>query len=616
MAPRLPSLVITGLALLCTGAAYGQFVPPVPKGLRGDTAVGTAPIPLPRSNQQWIRATSANFTIISSAPEARTREIAELLETVAGALRRVHPRFDARFTDTTVFLFNRRRDSQPFFEVLLNQKRTRAPGAFIVQPDGTAVIIVDSGRPLSTNRTVKHELMHNILAASGTRLPLWLEEGIAEYFSTTVIRGDTLVVGRPIVSHQLNLRARGTLPMEELITARRGSPTAGHILFYPQSWAMVDWMMRSGRQTFYKFVADVESGLPVEEAFRAHYSVGLGAVARSIRNMPVRPSAASMIHVERRAVPVSTTAIDAADVLYEIGSFLGRFNATRADAERYLLAALDAAPHHARATAGLGTLRAYDRKYEDALPFFEEAMAIDPDDPAVRTGFAEALLQNAIGPFAGVTDLGPEAAGRFRRARELAESVLARQQAPLAQAIAGTTYLIEEDPSPGVSLLEQAHAARPARLDFAFNLYALYLRLDRTSEAEALFENVFSRSPDPQTVLASRSVYVREHLLRANRLIKQQRIEEAAAVVRGLVEVTPDPAAQAELIAEADRLSRVAEANRQILAYNEAVHAFNRSDNDAALLMLEQLLAVVTDEIIREKAENLRIAVRKRLPGM
>lgn len=612
----MPRALATALAVLLSSAADAQYVPPVLKGLAGETEVGNLAIPLPRAEQQWIRAATPHFRIISSAPEKRTREIAEMLESVSGALRSVNPRFDARFGDTTVFLFNRRADSQPYFELLLNQKKTRAPGAFVSHADGTAAIIVDAASRLATDRTVKHELMHNILATSGTRLPLWLEEGIAEYFSTTVVLGDKVILGRPILQHQRMLRLRGVLPMNDVLEARSGSPVTSHALFYPQSWAVVDWMMRTNRRAFYPFIADIDSGVAPEEAFQHHYSMAPLTVARSIRSHAVRPSASSATQIQRAAVPIATTQISYADALCELARFLGQLESTRDDAEGFLNAALAAEPEHARATAWIGVLRARDRRYDEASPYFEKALELDPDDAAIQTAFAETLLRNAIGVFAGSLDLEADARPRFERARQLAVAALETEATPLREALAGTTYLVEDDVSPAIGHLERAVAALPGRLDFALNLYAAYLRSDRKADAERLFESVFAKSRNPQAAFAARAVYTREFLTRANRHIAAGRLDDAAAMMREAIAATVDPAAKADLERQLASLKGVAEVNRQISAYNDAVLAFNRQDNRVALEILEALLSGAVEAPMREKAERLRSSARKRLGGM
>ncbi|MGZ8868006.1 MAG: DUF1570 domain-containing protein [Thermoanaerobaculia bacterium] len=577
----------------------------------GEIPVRERPLPLPHQGQEWIRTTSPNFTIISSAGADRTREVAQTLETVAAALRRVHPRFDARFADTTVFLFARRGDCQPIFDLLLNQRRVNAPGAFVVQPDGGAAIIVDAGR--NAGRTIRHELMHNILATSGTRLPLWLEEGIAEYFSTTIVRGDSVIMGRPIFAHHRSLRVRGVLPIDDVLSARSESPIATDVLFYAQSWALVEWMMRTNRPAFYDFVADVEQGNDVKATFRRHFSMDIGAVARSFRTPMVRPPASNALQIERGEVAISEELIAASDALFELARFLGQLDATRDDAERFLHTALEIEHGHARSLAALGTLRTYETKYEEAEAFFEKALSLSPEDGAIQVAFAEGLLRHAIGPFAGATILDGDSLQRFRRARELAAKALAIRSSPLAEAILGASYLVEDDASPGIEPLEKASAARPARRDFALSLYGLYLRADRRADAERLFSSVFQRSRNAQAVQSARAIYVREHIMKVNRVIRAGRLDDAALVMGQIAEAAPDEEIRAALANQAATLGRIVERNRQVFLYNEAVAALHSEDPEGALKHCDRLLASAIDPDIRERAERLRATLCARL---
>src|ERR1043166_2565863 len=83
--------------LLFSAAALAQYVPPVLKGVEGEGQARHAegPIPFPAADEVWQRVTSKHFVFVSAADEKRTREMAENLETLAAALGRLNPRFDA-----------------------------------------------------------------------------------------------------------------------------------------------------------------------------------------------------------------------------------------------------------------------------------------------------------------------------------------------------------------------------------------------------------------------------------------------------------------------------------------------------------------------------------------
>jgi tetratricopeptide (TPR) repeat protein len=319
------------------------------------------------------------------------------------------------------------------------------------------------------------------------------------------------------------------------------------------------------------------------------------------------------MEIERAKVPIAEEPISTADALYELSIFLGKMEDTRDDAERFLQAALELDADHARSIAAVGMLLTYDKKFEQATALFEKALTIAPDDATVQLRFAEALLRHAVGPFAGATNLDGDSRPRFRRARELAIAAHDGQPSPLAEAIIGTSYLVEEDATAGVGPLERACAARPARHDFALNLYAVYLRSDRRADADRIFTSVFENARHPQTVLAARAIYVRESIIKTNRLIEADRLDEAVLHLGETIAATADPTTRADLIMQADKLARVVERNRQVRLYNEAVAALNRGDHTAALEHSERLLSFATDDDICAAAERIKTRARRRV---
>lgn len=569
----------------------------------------TLSIALPQPGQKWIRAESANFTIVSSTGERETREVATSLEQLAGALRRVHARFDAKAAETKIFLFARRRDSQPYFDLLLSRQRAHLSGAYVSHGNRTGTMFVDNEHSFWRDRTVFHELMHNILSASGSRLPLWLEEGIAEYFSSAQIRGGALTVGKPVPEHQRLLRKQDVLPIAEVFAAESGSPIASHALFYPQSWAIVDLLVRTNREAFYRFVADIEAGATAETALRVHYGMEPRIVEAQLRYPLPRPSASTTVRVDRTPIEIRITQLHEEDAVQELGLFLGTLEGTRDDAERFLTAN----PGHARSLAGLGLLRSWQRKHEAVTPLVEQALELAPDDPVVLLLSAEALLRNSLGPFTTVADLPAGTTPRFRRARSLAMQAVKHRPSALADAIIGTSYLVEDDARAGVAPLERAHEARPGRIDYALNLYAVLLRAGDHDRAARLFDRMFARSGNPQATHAARNALIRENLRRANDLIGDEKLEDAAVLLREAVSAATDPSQKAELEEELRNLIATAEHNRLIVAYNEAVDATNNGEHEKALRLLDALLTTATDAGIISQARELREIVSRRV---
>ncbi|HEY3056484.1 MAG TPA: DUF1570 domain-containing protein, partial [Thermoanaerobaculia bacterium] len=407
------------VSLLTALGASAQYVPPVPRTISGRRSLNRQhDIPLPPPKQQWVRARSAHFLTISGAGERRTREVVTELETVASALRQVDPRFAMESEPTRLILFARSRDGAPYFELLL--ARQRSPGAFVMSPDGNGTMLVDSSWNFA-DRTVFHELVHARLASSGARLPIWLEEGLAEYFSTAEVFGRAVRVGRVIREHLFMLHNRPLMAIADLFDVQPTGEMASTSFFYAESWAVIDWMMRTNRDQFFAFLSDVDRGASSLEAFQKHFHVDPGIIARSISGSEVRPPAVVTLRPETNPEPPIIEPLDRADVLIELATFLGAFRATRPDAQRFLDAVEG---KNARAIAAMAQLRSRDRNYDEATKLFEQALLIAPGDGEIRLLFAESLLGNALGPFSGTVEIDANATAQFRRARQLASEAV------------------------------------------------------------------------------------------------------------------------------------------------------------------------------------------------
>src|SRR6266566_6513106 len=185
------------------------FVPPVLKGVKGE-GVGkhsNTPIPFPAADEKWILARSKHFVFISSAGEKRTRETAAGLETLAAALTQMSPRFSNAAVETHVFLFNRHREAQPYFDLLIGRENAHVTGVFVSQGDRGSMVM-ETGFGGGTDRTPFHELIHYLIKNGGRRPPLWIEEGLAEYFSNAQMRKAAIYAGEPVQMHLQVLRQR------------------------------------------------------------------------------------------------------------------------------------------------------------------------------------------------------------------------------------------------------------------------------------------------------------------------------------------------------------------------------------------------------------------------
>lgn len=588
------------LLLLATATvAQDVYVPPVPIGIKRDGKVRKpkSPIAFPDERTPWIRVRSAHYDVLSNAGEEHTREVVRDLETLASILTETSTRFRSAAVPTTVLVFADRKESEPYFELLLGRDKPAATGLYVRHSGGGTMFIDGSRRRQRIEKTAMHELVHDLLRQSDSKAPHWIEEGLAEYFSTGEIGDGKVTAGLPIRAHALLVRKSLPLSLDQMFSIRAETDEALTPAFYAQSWASVAWLMRTDRDRFFPFLDALEQGTPVVDALRTHYG-------KTLRDMEtgIRATANSGHQIElagsRSEVPAPTI-VDRATLLFELGRFLSYVAGAEEDSQRYYTEALRLDPKHARTLAAVGR--------------FEEALAAGLDDAEVHLAYAETLLTTALGPFAGIFEPVDGDTEKFRKARSLAVRALAiGADEGAARAAIGTTYFVESDLTPGIEQLERAHALLPMRNDVALNLYAMLLRSQELAKAETLYAAVLANSRDKQVVFAAKNVRLVAETTRANTLAKAGKLDEAAKILREMAVATTDPIGRRELDEQAASLESIGAVNRQIGMYNDAVALANTGRNRDALKVLEELMLVAKDEQLVRDVRKFREELKKR----
>jgi hypothetical protein len=127
-------------------------------------------------------------------------------------------------------------------------------------------------------RIVFHEYAHLVTANVGRNIPTWLNEGLAEYYSTfePSAGGREAVIGRPILSHLAQLNASTLLTLDTLLAATNESALYNEgnrrSLFYAQAWALTHMLIAaepSRRPQLSEFLFKVGEGVPPTDAWRA-----------------------------------------------------------------------------------------------------------------------------------------------------------------------------------------------------------------------------------------------------------------------------------------------------------------------------------------------------------
>jgi len=225
---------------------------------------------------------TSHYDVHSALPADATQQIAEHLEAVHAAYARGFASLAPKEETgrTPVYVLGDQRDYLRF----LSRRRLGGSGSgglFSRNADGHGLVTFKGERPLEqVLRTLRHEGFHRFAHERfGTHLPLWLNEGLAEYFAESILVGKKLLAGQAppdkITLLQSALEA-GTLHSLGGLFAldEQGWNRAVHEdrarRLYPQAWSVVHFLIHGPpkrRAAFGRYLGALAAETPAAEAF-------------------------------------------------------------------------------------------------------------------------------------------------------------------------------------------------------------------------------------------------------------------------------------------------------------------------------------------------------------
>jgi tetratricopeptide (TPR) repeat protein len=451
----------------------------------------------PLSERDWIELRTTHFEIVSSLGEDATLELArdaELFRSVTefaigGPLR-------APAVPTRIYAFDGRGITQPFAV-------RGARGHF--QPtlrEGLIVLRAGGGWGGDATESLRHAYVHYLVHnQEGFGQPLWLDEGSAQFLSTGDPKGDHVELGRIREDHVRFLRGQTWMPLIRVLRAEdlEGWGSRERQTFSAESWALVHYLNLglegSGRgpAELGGYLRRVAGGVPHERALREAFGVGSTDLDRTLRRY-VRGDRFDSVelrfgHDEGVGTP-QTRPLARDEVVTRLG-WLSISLQRGERAQRYFETAVSSDPSNARAHAGLGAAERLGGRWDAALPHYERALALAPDDILVQLDVGAYYHSRAgeAGNAETRAQLVALARRHYARSSELDDSL------PEAHAMYGATFLLEdEEAERGLEALERANRLLPASLEIKLLLAQLYARLRRFEEARDLAVAVLSHT--------------------------------------------------------------------------------------------------------------------------
>ena len=460
----------------------------------------------------WLSVRSQNFLVIGQAREKELRRVASRLEEYRAVFSRLlsDEHFDAN-TPTRVLIFRDDAAYQPFKPLFRGQAAAFVAGYF--QPGSEVnyiTLALDADNTRGGASTLLHEYTHLLINNYFRNAPLWLKEGLAEFYSTARVSGDRrrVTLGALLPHRARTLRGRALIPLRTLFTVDQQSPfyfeQDKRGLFYAESWALVHYLLNGSggarRTQLTRFISALADGKTPDDSFRLAFRTDVDGVERELD-----------AYVQLADFPESTEAFDRpldfdsemrvrllaeAEGLAYLGDLL--LHTERAgESESYLLRALSLDPRLSQARVSLGILRLRQSRFDEARRELQQAADEDPQNPLAHFYLADALnREGATTGFDKLTVKDFEEQTNLMRA-ELQKTIALAPTFVEAYRLLATIELERGDrPDDAAALLRRASSLAPRRTDFVLLLAQSHLIKGDFDAARRLVEPVAQSGAD------------------------------------------------------------------------------------------------------------------------
>ena len=225
--------------------------------------------------EQWLKIKSANFDLLTTAGERKGREAILYFEQVRTLFSKLSqsaaPRLPVR-----IIAFQSDKEYKPY---RLNDFAT----AYYTGSQDRDYIVMGRIDP-ELYPVAIHEYAHLIVKHAGLSLPAWLNEGLADVYSTLKPVGAKVLLGEVQLGRYRELQTGKWLDLETLLAVDRQSPhynekqKAG--MFYAESWALAHMLYLSDayRKQFSQFLALIKPDASQASVFQQVYGKSLHQV--------------------------------------------------------------------------------------------------------------------------------------------------------------------------------------------------------------------------------------------------------------------------------------------------------------------------------------------------
>jgi hypothetical protein len=348
---------------------------------------------LSASDSGWTRARNRHFEVYSQAGAANARSLLLWFD-------RLHTFFERqtglnldRHAPVQILVFNSVEQYEP---VRLRPNSD----AYYLATDSNNYIVLSSPR---AQTVAAHEYWHFVEHTEGLHLPVALNEGLAEFYSTVQMDADRALIGavpsarfRTLQMHQSWTPLAKLLAMDDrdLPPDRQTSE-----MFYSETWALCHMLMLAPGYAphFRELAGRLSAQVPVQQAMETTYSKSLSTIATDLREwVTTLTSVTASIQISLSSETEPLVAGDADD--FSVRSLMAeilRGSGKVDEAEQIYTKLAFEAPKNAEISAARALLAVRRKDLPGARLFWQQAL--DDGIRDARVCYRFAVLGEAVG---------------------------------------------------------------------------------------------------------------------------------------------------------------------------------------------------------------------------
>ena len=198
--------------------------------------------------ENWLGVRSQHFTVLANSNEKTARRIADQFERMRSVFHVAFPHLSLDNGSPVIVLAIKDEGDFRALEppAYLAKGQLKLGGVFLRAPEKNYVLMRVDAEGEHPYAVIYHEYTHFLLSKAAEWMPLWLNEGLAEFYENTDIYEKDVALGQASPGNLQLLRESRLLPLATLFTVDASSPyyheeNRGSI-FYAESWALTHYL--------------------------------------------------------------------------------------------------------------------------------------------------------------------------------------------------------------------------------------------------------------------------------------------------------------------------------------------------------------------------------------